>query len=96
MTNDEGMLVNNVLDGLDRLFDRESKAVDLQALIFATSKALSNTEHFAILNDAANSLEKIVCSELKAEDERDSALVVTNDLRIYLAEIWNKLYLKKD
>lgn len=94
MTNDENKILDNILDGLDRLFDRESKAIDLQALIFATSKALSDTEHFAILDDAANSLEKIVNSGLKADEERDAALNVTNDLRIYLAEIWNNLNLK--
>ena len=66
----------------------------LLVLIFATSRALSNTEHFAILDNAANSLEKIVCSGLKADEERDAALDVTNDLRIYLAEIWNNLNLK--
>lgn len=30
-----------------------NQAVGLQALIFATSKTLSSTEHFAILKDAA-------------------------------------------
>ena len=94
MINDENKILDNVLDALDRLFDRESKAIDLQVLIFAASKALSDTEHFAILNDAANSLEKIVRSDLKADDERDAALNITNDLRLYLAEIWNNSNLK--
>ena len=39
------------------------------------------------MNDAANNLEKIVRAELNADDERFEALKVTNDLRIYLAEI---------
>lgn len=87
MTDDEKNLFNNILDGLDRLCDRESSVIDLQALIFATSKALSNTEYFAILHDASSNLEKIVCSKLNANDERDAALKVTNDLRFFLAEI---------
>ena len=51
MIDDEKKLLENILDGLDRLFDSESSAIDLQTLIFATSKALSNTEYFAILHD---------------------------------------------
>ena len=87
MIDEEKKLLENVLDGLDRLFDRESHAIDLQALIFATSKALYNTGHFGILDAAANSLEKIVRSRLKIDDERDAALDDTNNLRHYLAEI---------
>lgn len=87
MTDDDKKLLNNVLDGLDRLFDRESQAIDIHALIFATSKALSDTEYFAILNDTANNLEKIVRSRLNANEERNQALKETNDLRIFLAKI---------
>lgn len=86
MTIDEKSLLNNVLDGLDRLFDRESDVIDIYVLIFATSKALSNTEYFAILDRTANRLEKTLRSSQTVSDKVFEALDVTNDLRIFLAE----------
>lgn len=96
MTNDERKLLGNILDGLDRLFDRESRAIDIYALVFATSKTFSGTEYFTILNDTANNLEKVVRSGLNIEDERDEALMVTNDLRISLAETLDYVNMKID
>lgn len=87
MTLDEKNLLNNILDGLDRLFDRESDVIDIYALIFATSKALHNTEYFSILDRTANNLEKILLSASTANNGVFEALEVTNDLRIFLAEI---------
>ena len=87
MTDSEKKLLDNVLDGLDRLFDSESSTPDLQALIFATSKALSNTKYFAILESTANSLEMVLRSRLNAADERIEALKVTDELRIFLVGI---------
>lgn len=96
MTNDERKLLDNILDALDRLFDTESTAVDIYVLIFATSKALSNTEYFVILDNAVNNLEEIVSSKLKADDERSEALKVTNDLRIFLAETLDYVNMRID
>lgn len=87
MTDVEKELLENILDGLDRLFDRESRAVDTYTLIFATSKTFSNTEYFSILEKTANDLKKILHSKLKIENERDESLRVTNDLRFFLAEV---------
>jgi hypothetical protein len=94
MTDEERLLLDNVLDGLDRLFDAESDAIDLYALIFATSKAVIKTEHFFILNRAAYDLEKIVRAKLNADDERFEALKVTDDLRKYLAQTLDYVNLK--
>lgn len=87
MTDDEKQLLEKLLDGLDRLFDRKSSAVDLQALIFATSKSFVNTECFSILNDASESLEEIVRAKLNAGEESEAALDATNELRLFLAGI---------
>lgn len=86
MTNDEKRLLENVLDALDRLFDRESSIIDVHALIFATSKALPNADYFAVLDNAVDRLEIIIRSGLDTEGQRDAALTATNDLRIFLAE----------
>lgn len=84
-TNDETRLLGNVLEGLDRLFDGESSATDLQALIFATSKALSNADYFSILNDAGTKLEELIDSKRTSKDERNDALEITNELRVFIA-----------
>jgi hypothetical protein len=58
MTKVEKELLENILDGLDRLFGRESSAIGIYALIFATSKALSHTEYFSPLDKTANELKQ--------------------------------------
>jgi hypothetical protein len=84
--NDEKELLENILDGLDRLFDRESNAIDLYVLIFATSKVLADTNYFALLDKTIIDLKIVLNSELTIDDERTEALRVTNDLRIFLAQ----------
>jgi hypothetical protein len=85
MTSDEKKLVLNVLDGLDRLLNRDYRVVDLYSLIFATSKAFINTEYSDLYDDAANNLEKIALSNQVEEVKRDQALFVTNYFRSILA-----------
>jgi hypothetical protein len=79
------MLLENVLDALDRLFDSHSKAIDVCALLQATAHALSRTYFHALLSDAALSLAKIVRANLSVTDERDEALSATETLRHALA-----------
>lgn len=86
MTKDEYKLLENLISGLDRLFDFQSNAVELHALIFATSRALANTEYFAMLDNASIELEKLVTSQIQVSDERYEALRITDDLRISVAE----------
>lgn len=86
MTEDEFKLLDNVLTGLDRLFDFQSSVYDLYALIFATSRALAGTEYYAILDKTSEELYRLVTSTEKASDERSEALAVTDDLRIFIAE----------
>lgn len=87
MTDDEKKLLNNILDSLDRLFDNESKLIDIHSLIFATSKALTKSQHFSILDETSKDLEEIVWLNLSASNERTEALNATNKLRLYLSEI---------
>jgi hypothetical protein len=85
----EKKLLLNVLDGLDRLSDRDSEVIDLYALIFATSEALINTEYSDLFKDATNNLEKIAFSEQEEEVKREQALFVTNYFRTILARSVN-------
>lgn len=86
MTRDEYNLLENLLMGLDRLYDSESKVLDLYALIFATSRALVDTEYFSILQDTSNALENLVTSKDKVRDDRREALGITDDLRVFIAK----------
>jgi hypothetical protein len=86
MTPQQRQLLENVLDALDRLFDRASTPVDIYALIFATSEALKGSEFSAKAETVLCGLENIVRSDAPPEEQRELALGVTNDLRIFLAE----------
>jgi len=86
MTKDEYNLLENVLTALDRLYDCQSNAFDLHALIFATSRALVDTEYFSILLDTSIELEGLLKSTREVSDERRAALGITDDLRLFIAE----------
>lgn len=80
-------LLDNLLDALDRLYDRATTVTDLHALVFATEVALSGTVHTPILTDAEQRLQRILRSGKSVSEERDVALNETDDLRKYLAGV---------
>ncbi len=86
MTKDEKALLENLLDSLDRLFDRKSTVIDVYALLFATSKALANTPHYPHIEPLVGNLLTIVRRQGSEEVRRDAALVATDDLRKFLAD----------
>jgi hypothetical protein len=79
------LLLNNSLDVLDRLFDRETELIDVSAILYATGLAIRPDSLSPLFLDAAASLERIRRAGLKADDARDSALQTTNPLRLALA-----------
>jgi hypothetical protein len=86
LSRDHRKLLENNLDGLDRLFDREVAAVDTRALIFATSKAFTGDELSPVFEVAIRELDKIVRSDSTREEKQDLALVVTDELRKLIAQ----------
>jgi hypothetical protein len=84
MTETETQLLENALDALDRLYDSQSSVTDVHALLFATAWAMKGTRFFDPLHDAAKSIAPL--RALPHEPARDRALVLTDDLRILLAE----------
>ena len=80
----ERQLLDNMLDALDRLYDRESSALDVQALAQATAAAVSSPDMARELSDAATALLSVVRSRL-GENEYEEALNVTHDLRLRLS-----------
>ena len=87
MPNTDIKLLDNLLDALDRLYDRATTVTDLHALVYATKVALSETVHTAILTDAEQRLQRILRSGKSVTEERDVALNETDDLRKYLAGV---------
>lgn len=81
------MLINNMLDALDRLFDCESSVIDTLALLFATSLALRDSPWFDALNQPVSDLRVIVQSNAAPDEKRISALCATDQLRKCLASI---------
>ncbi len=87
MTQNEKFMLENVLDALDRLFDRQSSAIDVWALLFATSEALYATPHYPEFTNPTARLKELLSLSYSPEKERELALLVTDDLRHYLAAL---------
>jgi hypothetical protein len=87
MTGREERRLTNVLDALDRLFDREVSVLELEALVFATGEALRATPHWDAFDRPAHDLRNIACSRVSPDVQRERALVATDGLRAYLARL---------
>ena len=85
MSKREQLLLENALDGLDRLYDGESTVIDVQALLLATGEALRSTAHFPHLDGPAGELLAVIRSSESREAKRDRALGITDELRHHLA-----------
>ncbi|MBI3865376.1 MAG: hypothetical protein HY290_26170 [Planctomycetia bacterium] len=81
----EKKLLDNALESLNRLFDRNISVIDVWALMLATAEALRNTPHAPELERAVRELLVVVSANRPFRDQRDRALEVTDDLRHYLA-----------
>jgi hypothetical protein len=75
---DETVLVSNLLESLDRLYDRVCSPEDVRALVVATLAALTGTTWQALLAQTADSLAALTGPE---EKRYTAALVVTEPLR---------------
>lgn len=83
----ELQLLDNTLDALDRLFDRDLHVIDLWALLFATAEALRTSVHYDELSRPATDLLAIARSGTSDEIMRQRALYSTDKLRHYLADL---------
>ncbi len=87
MVANEYDLLSNVLDSLDRLFDEQSSAETVLALLFATSEALRTTSHYPELERPIAELRAVVRSGVLSEMQRDKTVWITDPLRKYLARV---------
>jgi hypothetical protein len=83
---DRAALLNNALDSLDRLFDRESSVIDVYAIVYATSRALRTDPLTPVFMQAAAGLLEVVQTGESGAVDRDRALNSTQTLRAALAE----------
>jgi len=88
VTSDERTLLHNLLDSLDRLYDRDCGAIDVDLLLTATASAISDQAWVAAIERASAALRDLIQSRLPAEEEYRKALIVTDDLRIKLANYY--------
>lgn len=86
MSDAEKQLRANVLDALDRLYDRTCSVADLVALLFATSIALSGTAIAPLLDSTRVRLERLVHSGASHEALYNAGLEATDELRRELAK----------
>ncbi len=81
-------LLGNVMDALDRLFDNESTAMDVYAIVFATASAMAETDMHELLLSTSNELLCILRTGLPASKiTRDRALNATDTLRARISEV---------
>ena len=83
----ENRLLANLLDALDRLFDRQCGPVDLAALLLASSAALHGTRMSKVMDSSRLQLEIVVRSGASGEELHRAALHATADLRHELARL---------
>ncbi len=87
MSRTEAKLLANLLDALDRLYDRECSDVDIWALLFATAAALNGHRLAPVVDEARVRVEEVVRSGASDEDRNSACLGATGDLRSVLAAL---------
>jgi hypothetical protein len=90
LTKDERILLQNVLDCLNRLYDHESTATDVQSLLVATSMALRESELAAPFQAPIQKLHDLIHSHVALEQRRDKAIEITDDLRHFVAGLLHR------
>jgi hypothetical protein len=85
VADDERTLLHNLLDSLDRLYDRDCGPFDVDLLLRATASAISDQAWIATIEETSAALTKLMRAGLPPEEQYRKALVVTNDLRVKLA-----------
>lgn len=83
MTAGDDLLLSNLLEALDDLYDQAPGAeVHLWRLLLATSQALSSDAHlFRTLDSAAHALDELLRGGLSGYDLNRRALSVTDEAR---------------
>jgi hypothetical protein len=82
---DDTVLLDNLLDALDRLYDQKTAVIDLQALLTASSAGLEDQTMARAASTAAEDLTAILRRNLRPDEENRQALIATDKLRQMIA-----------
>lgn len=77
--------LGNLLDSLDRFYDRHCGPADVDALLTATASAVKDPSWIWSIEQASTALQDLARLRLPPELQYRKALEATNDLRIRLA-----------
>ena len=80
-TKTQRILLQNVVDALDRLYDNDSGVIDVYAMLYATWHALSETPLAPAFEPPIHALEAILQSGEIPDRKRTAALGATDQLR---------------
>lgn len=81
-------LLDNLMNGLDRLYDKETRVIDIHALLHATRWAMAATDLGDQIGAAAEGVLVVVRSGATEEEQNRAALAVTDPLRRSVADAW--------
>lgn len=85
MNQTERKMLENLLDSLDRLFDRKCEVIDFYFLLFASEAVIGNV--FPLFATSySEKLNVLIRSGKTEEFQREEALNITDGLRIALSE----------
>lgn len=85
------VVLGRALDALDRLYDGDSGAVDVEAILRLAGMALSEPRLGAEIVAVSDRLVKGIRSALPGKLSGQNALSVTDLVRVPIAEAWAKL-----
>lgn len=86
LTKDERTLLDNVLESLNRLFDRVCTASDVHALLVATALALRASTLSSEFEEPIQQLNQILRSNESPDRKRELGLGATDGIRKFVAE----------
>ncbi len=86
MAPEDEVLLNNLLDSLDRLYDQDCGALDVEFLVAATVIGLRERSWLPVLLEAKHALRNAVGSSRQGAASNRAALAATEELRARLGD----------
>lgn len=86
LTKDERILLNNVIESLNGLYDGVSTASDVHALLTAIAMTLQESELAGAFEKPLWRLTQIVHSTASPDKKRELGLIATDGMRAFVAE----------
>jgi hypothetical protein len=87
VSNDEKQLLDNLLDSLDRLYDEQTRVLDVQALLQTTGSAVTESDLQSRLLSASAAVLSIIRAQPDEEARRNHTLIALQPLRERLAAL---------